>query len=222
MSILAEFMIVAGADNRPPMLDKPQSSTRCYALVNHHKVAKYIWERVKLLMQGTSLSKKECECKLYAEFDKFSYVKEWGKFVTDVKLARDLHTSNYDQLYAYLEQHELVSQLDLGLAVSTFLPSDDPIACMNKAIAFLSAVFTPLYPSTNNQIRSSSNLRNQATVQDGSQGNASGSRGNTSGQVKVIKCYNCQGEGHMARQCTHPKRKRDVAWFKEKVLLIKA
>ncbi|GJZ35881.1 hypothetical protein Tco_0581698 [Tanacetum coccineum] len=32
---------------------------------------------------------------------------EWGKFMTDVKLARDLHTSNYDQLYAYLEQYEL-------------------------------------------------------------------------------------------------------------------
>ncbi|GJW71360.1 hypothetical protein Tco_0128277 [Tanacetum coccineum] len=31
---------------------------------------------------------------------------EWGKFVTDVKLARDLHTLNYDKLYAYLEQHE--------------------------------------------------------------------------------------------------------------------
>ncbi|GJS03081.1 hypothetical protein Tco_0319589 [Tanacetum coccineum] len=31
---------------------------------------------------------------------------EWGKFVTDVKLARDLHTSNYDQIYAHLEQHE--------------------------------------------------------------------------------------------------------------------
>ncbi|GJZ47962.1 hypothetical protein Tco_0601794, partial [Tanacetum coccineum] len=64
---------------------------------------------------------------------------------------------------------------------------------------------------TNNQLRSSSNLRNQATVQDGrvtvqkvqgrqgqnvvgsgSQGNASGSNGNTSGQAKVVKCYNCQ------------------------------
>ncbi|GJT89765.1 hypothetical protein Tco_1078610 [Tanacetum coccineum] len=75
-----------------------------YALVNHQKVAKDIWDRVKLLMQGTSLSKQERECKLYDEFDKFSYVK--GKFVTDVKLARDLHTSNYDQLYAYHQQHE--------------------------------------------------------------------------------------------------------------------
>nr|GEV89866.1 hypothetical protein [Tanacetum cinerariifolium] len=31
---------------------------------------------------------------------------EWSKFVTDVKLARDLHTTNYDHLYSYLEQHE--------------------------------------------------------------------------------------------------------------------
>ncbi|GKB92757.1 hypothetical protein Tco_0965029, partial [Tanacetum coccineum] len=53
-----------------------------YSLINHHKVAKDIWDRVKLLMQGTSLSKQEC------------------------KLARDLHTLNYDQLYEYLEQHE--------------------------------------------------------------------------------------------------------------------
>ncbi|GJT92487.1 hypothetical protein Tco_1081332, partial [Tanacetum coccineum] len=110
-------------------------------------INKDIWDRVKLLMQGTSLSKQERECKLYDEFDKFSYVKgetlhqyylrfaqlindmniiqmtmqpvqvntkflnslllEWGKFVTDVKLFRDLHTSNYDQLYAYLEQQEV-------------------------------------------------------------------------------------------------------------------
>ncbi|GJU41384.1 retrovirus-related pol polyprotein from transposon TNT 1-94, partial [Tanacetum coccineum] len=88
---------------------------------------------------------------------------------------------------------------------------------------------------------SSSNLRNQATIQDGrvtiqqvqrkqgqnvvgsgSQRNASGSQGNTSGQAKVVKCYNCQGEGHMARQCTQPRRRRDAAWFKEKVLLVQA
>ncbi|GJY19151.1 hypothetical protein Tco_0390642 [Tanacetum coccineum] len=31
---------------------------------------------------------------------------EWSKFVTDVKLVRDLHTTNIDQLYAYLGQHE--------------------------------------------------------------------------------------------------------------------
>ncbi|GJT79091.1 hypothetical protein Tco_1045816 [Tanacetum coccineum] len=46
-----------------------------YAIVNHHKVAKEIWDRVKLLMQGTKLSLQEKECKLYDAFDKFSFVK---------------------------------------------------------------------------------------------------------------------------------------------------
>nr|GEV13584.1 retrovirus-related Pol polyprotein from transposon TNT 1-94 [Tanacetum cinerariifolium] len=35
-----------------------------------------------------------------------------------------------------------------------------------------------------------------------------------------MKCFNCQGEGHMARQCLKPKRKRDAMWFREKVLLV--
>nr|GEZ85269.1 hypothetical protein [Tanacetum cinerariifolium] len=31
---------------------------------------------------------------------------EWSKFVTDVKLVKDLHTTKVDQLHAYLGQHE--------------------------------------------------------------------------------------------------------------------
>ncbi|GJT49569.1 hypothetical protein Tco_0975726 [Tanacetum coccineum] len=92
-----------------------------YALVSNHKVAKELCERIQLLMQGTSMKKQERECKLYDEFDKFAYKKgetrlnikflntlplEWSKFVTDVKLVRDLHTTNIDQLYACLGQLE--------------------------------------------------------------------------------------------------------------------
>nr|GEU54400.1 hypothetical protein [Tanacetum cinerariifolium] len=39
---------------------------------------------------------------------------------------------------------------------------------------------------------------------------------------RAIVCYNCKGEGHMSKQCTKPKRKRDEAWFKDKVLLVQA
>ncbi|GKC05101.1 hypothetical protein Tco_0996711, partial [Tanacetum coccineum] len=31
---------------------------------------------------------------------------EWSKFVTDVKLAKDMHTTNFDHLYDHLRQHE--------------------------------------------------------------------------------------------------------------------
>ncbi|GKE35925.1 hypothetical protein Tco_1455247 [Tanacetum coccineum] len=34
---------------------------------------------------------------------------EWSKFMKDVKLVQDLHTTNIDQLYAYLGQHEFHS-----------------------------------------------------------------------------------------------------------------
>ncbi|GJY32040.1 hypothetical protein Tco_0415535 [Tanacetum coccineum] len=81
-----------------------------YSLMNHHRVAKDLWEKVQLLMQGTSLTNQERECKLYDAFDKFTHIKGeslHNKFVTDVKLVKDLHTTNFDQLHAYLEQHEL-------------------------------------------------------------------------------------------------------------------
>nr|GFB17434.1 hypothetical protein [Tanacetum cinerariifolium] len=39
---------------------------------------------------------------------------EWSKFVTDVKLVRDLHMTNVDQLHAYLGQHEYHANEELG------------------------------------------------------------------------------------------------------------
>nr|GEU35730.1 integrase, catalytic region, zinc finger, CCHC-type, peptidase aspartic, catalytic [Tanacetum cinerariifolium] len=175
MSTLVEFMILSGPDNHPPLLEKHLYDswksimelymqnkehermtlesvehglpTDVYSLVNHHRVGKDLWEIVQLLMQGTSLTKQERECKLYDAFNKFAQIKEeslhqyylrftqlindmniynmkleqfqvntkflnslppeWSKFVTDVKLVKDLHTTNFDQLHAYLEQYEL-------------------------------------------------------------------------------------------------------------------
>ncbi|GKF81217.1 hypothetical protein Tco_0239819, partial [Tanacetum coccineum] len=57
--------------------------------------------------------------------------------------------------------------VDSGFAVPMFSPRDDPIACLNKAMAFLTAVTFSRFPSTNNQLRTSYNPRNQATIQDG-------------------------------------------------------
>ncbi|GKC01917.1 retrovirus-related pol polyprotein from transposon TNT 1-94 [Tanacetum coccineum] len=34
------------------------------------------------------------------------------------------------------------------------------------------------------------------------------------GKQKIVTCYNCKGEGHMSKQCTKPRRKRDDLWFK--------
>nr|GEY99242.1 hypothetical protein [Tanacetum cinerariifolium] len=89
-----------------------------------------------------------------------------------------------------------------------FQQGEDLIECINKAMAFLSTVASR-FPPLNNQLRTSSNPINQATIQD-------------AGPSRVVKCYNCQREGHMARQCTQPKWPRNAAWFKEKLMLAEA
>nr|GFA72077.1 hypothetical protein [Tanacetum cinerariifolium] len=46
---------------------------------------------------------------------------EWSKFVTDVKLVRVLHTTNNDQLHAYLGQHEYHANEALGFQNPCYL-----------------------------------------------------------------------------------------------------
>ncbi|GJU96458.1 hypothetical protein Tco_1321214 [Tanacetum coccineum] len=81
-------------------------------------------------------------------------------------------TSSVSQI-AY-QSHQVTTQpmtesplVDSGLAVLVFSPGDDLIACLNKAMSFLIIVASLRFPLTNNQLRTSSNLRNQATIQDG-------------------------------------------------------
>ncbi|GJY04557.1 retrovirus-related pol polyprotein from transposon TNT 1-94, partial [Tanacetum coccineum] len=49
-----------------------------------------------------------------------------------------------------------------------------------------------------------------------------GVSGSNFGKQRTVICYNCKGEGHMSKECTKPKRKRDDSWFKDKVLLVQA
>ncbi|GJU39606.1 hypothetical protein Tco_1192563 [Tanacetum coccineum] len=71
-------------------------------------------------------------------------------------------------------------QLELGFVVPSFRPGDDLIACLNKAMEFIT----------------SSNPRNQATIQDGRV---------TVQQVQGDMVRVLLGEGHMARHCVNHK-----------------
>nr|GFC94621.1 hypothetical protein [Tanacetum cinerariifolium] len=137
------------------------------------------------------------------------------------------------------QQSSEYSPPEAGLVVPVFQKRDDPIDAINHMMSFLTSVVASRYPAINNQLRTSSNPRQQATINNGRvtiqpiQGrqnfiSAGSSRPFTSGQggaqgkQRVITCYNCKGEDHMSKQCTKPRRKRDAEWFKDKVLLVQA
>nr|GEU45821.1 hypothetical protein [Tanacetum cinerariifolium] len=106
-----------------------------------------------------------------------------GRFVTTVKLNRGLRDSNYDQLYAYLKQHEThhyspssstlssthVPQhlADNAHHDSSLSPMENFIENLTNTLALLTQSYKTFLPQTNNQLQTSSNTRNQATVQDG-------------------------------------------------------
>nr|GFA26583.1 hypothetical protein [Tanacetum cinerariifolium] len=56
---------------------------------------------------------------------------------------------------------------DTGLIVPVFQKGDDPIDAINHIMSFLTAVVTSRYPATNNQLITSSNPRQQATINNG-------------------------------------------------------
>ena len=70
------------------------------------------------------------------------------------------------QPMTYQPSQQLFPHLDSELNVPSFNTSDDPVVNLNKAVAFLTSYASRFSP-TNNQLRTSSNPRNQATIQDG-------------------------------------------------------
>nr|GEZ27990.1 hypothetical protein [Tanacetum cinerariifolium] len=81
-----------------------------YTLINHYTDAKDIWDNVKTLLEGSELTKKTVNHNYMMTLNTSVSTKEklftTIIFVTVVKLNRGLRDSNYDQLYAYLKQHE--------------------------------------------------------------------------------------------------------------------
>nr|GEW22874.1 retrovirus-related Pol polyprotein from transposon TNT 1-94 [Tanacetum cinerariifolium] len=105
--------------------------------------------------------------------------------------------------------------------------ADDLIENLTSTLALLTQSYRTFLPQTNNQLRTSSNLRNQATVQDvrvvvqNVQGRPNRGQARP-GQARTVKCYNCNGTCHIAWKCTQPKRPQNSKYFKDKMLLMQA
>nr|GEW09962.1 copia protein [Tanacetum cinerariifolium] len=111
MANLLEDIQCAGSDTRPPMLDMTalyhgpfRIRTLRETLTEGAEGTLHLGpERPRVYYDLTSKEKDRMQ--LNSKFVN-NMLPEWGRFVTSVKLNRGLRDSNYDQLYAYLKQHE--------------------------------------------------------------------------------------------------------------------
>nr|GFC84424.1 retrovirus-related Pol polyprotein from transposon TNT 1-94 [Tanacetum cinerariifolium] len=100
--------------------------------------------------------------------------------------------------------------------------TDDLIENLTSTLALLTQSYRTFLPQTNNQLRTSSNPKSQATVQDGRVVVQNVQGRPNRGQARTVKCYNCNGTGHIAQNCTQPKRPQNSEYFKDKMLLMQA
>nr|GEY41506.1 hypothetical protein [Tanacetum cinerariifolium] len=85
----------------------------------------------------------------------------------DIKATKIILQGLPPKVYALereFNQQPEFSQPNSGLIVSVFQKGDYPIDAINHMMTFLTDVVTSRYPTTNNQLRNSSNPRQQATI----------------------------------------------------------
>ncbi|GJV70964.1 hypothetical protein Tco_1490959, partial [Tanacetum coccineum] len=126
-------------------------------------------------------------------------------------------TLNFNHKFHHISLH--INQPDSDLIVPVFQTGDDPIDSINHMMSFLTAVVTSRYPTTNNQLRNSSNPRQQATINDGREQVEA-----ILGNKGLLFVTTAKGKDTCpnSEQCTKPKRKRDDSWFQDKMLLVQA
>nr|GFA47203.1 hypothetical protein [Tanacetum cinerariifolium] len=142
---------------------------------NQTKIAKEIWEKVELLMQGFGLTEQQQKETLFDQYERFRANGEYkvsqhvifimGKVCYYCKNNKDISTASYVCLYTHLKSYEQHAMKTLRKMNQTSRNAD-PLTYMAHIVNFLSG-FQKQFPPTNNQFRTSTNLTTQAMIQAG-------------------------------------------------------
>nr|GFA27241.1 hypothetical protein [Tanacetum cinerariifolium] len=218
-------IMAAGSRDRPPMLATgryPQWRSRFLRYINTRP-------------NGKALRK----CILSGPYKPTTVVVQ-AVATTDDSLAIPKHTTIS---HNYQIQRQIDSQPISPPSESASEEDSDPEQAqkdkdMQKNLALIVKYFKNIYKPTNNNLRTSLNSRNKNVDttsrykndnQSGQFGNqrtmnVAGARENVGSpivQQSGIQYFNCKEFGHFAKECRNPKRVKDSAYHKGKILLCK-
>ncbi|GJY79450.1 retrovirus-related pol polyprotein from transposon TNT 1-94 [Tanacetum coccineum] len=163
-----------------------------YAAVDSYETAQEIWLRVQQIMKGSDIGIQEKKAKLFNEWERFTSTK--GESIESyyhhfLKLMNDFKRNKH-----FPEKNANYTQLYDFLKYNQNEVDD-------LRAERLAKTHDPLA------------LMNGNVVAARAEGNAIGNNGNQ------IRCYNCRGLGHLARNCTVRPRRRDAAYLHTQLLI---
>nr|GEW62763.1 hypothetical protein [Tanacetum cinerariifolium] len=163
-------------------------------------------------------------------------------FLTEKEAIHLILTGTGDDIYSTVDACQTAQEIWEAIEMLQQEDNDPKQAQrdkdMQKNLALISKYFKKIYKPTNNNLRTSSKSKNKNvdttprykngdhSGQFGTQRtvNVAGTREKVGSQVVQktrIQCFNCKEYGHFAKECRKPKRVKDSAYHKEKMLLCK-
>ncbi|GJX58297.1 retrovirus-related pol polyprotein from transposon TNT 1-94 [Tanacetum coccineum] len=177
-----------------------------YTLINHYTDAKDIWDNVKMLLDGSELTKEDRKSQMYDDFEHFCQNK--GETIHDYYVRFTKLINDMRNIKMTMPRMQLNSKL-----INNMLPEWG---------RFITAVKLNrgLKESKYELIGQGNNPRGAGAAGNGGVQNRFGNA--NLGQARQIKYYNCNVIGHIARNCTQPMRPQNLDYFKDKMFLMQA